>query len=226
MEFFMKKKLFVLCLLVAVCFSFFGCKTATLEVVKQNMSEWTKSYFCGETDAFYCTLSSGVREEDYETNGLSGDVVDFALLCIKFDTVPNSSLVRVTIEIDEEKQVVDMELNTLNGTYMYDFERQLTGNEKIVLSLNDQTVDMVAISNQFAISSDKALEIACKEFEKKILLKKSGKNLNSEFYLRVLDKNANNFEEIFWCFTVYNIDGENYSIIISAETGTILAKSN
>ena len=222
----MKKKMFLLCLLVAVCFSFFGCKTSTLEAVKANMSEWTKTYFCGETEDFYCTLSSGVREEDYETNGVSGEVVDFALLCIKFVSAPNSSLVRINIEIDDEKQVVDMELNTLNGTYMYDFERQLTGEENISMTLNDQTVEMVAVSNDFAVTSDKALEIASKEFETKILLKKSGMNLNSEFYLRVLDKNANNFDEIFWCFTVFNVDGENYSIIISAETGNILAKSN
>ncbi|MDE6583659.1 MAG: hypothetical protein K2K31_03330 [Clostridia bacterium] len=222
----MKKKIFIFMLLFAVTFSFWGCGTSTLKLVKANMSEWTKVYFCGETEDFYCTLNSGVREEDYELNGKSGEVVDFALLVVKFTAQPNSSLVRLLLEIDGEGQLIDMELNTLNNTYMFDLERQLSGTEQISVTLNDQTVDLVAISNDFAVSSDKALEIASAEFEKKILLKKSAGNLNSEFYLRVLDKKANNFDEIFWCFTVYNIDNENYSIIISAETGAILAKSN
>jgi len=43
--------------------------------------------------------------------------------------------------------------------------------------------------------------------------------------LKVLDKKANNFDNLFWCFTLLTNKNESYSVIISTVDGSVLAKT-
>lgn len=222
----MKKKAFLCFGLIVVCLSVVGCTKTTEDFVFGNLSEYTQIYYFGENENFYSTLSIGKRESDYLMNGKSGNCVDFSLLCVHLEQSVSSQTIVVTLKVNGEESQKELELNTLNDVYMIDLETIFTADENIEIKYNDSQIKLNPLSSDFSVDYKKAIKIASKELEDKILLKKSFSSLNAECYLRVLDKKANNFDGMFWCFTVLNVSNESYSVIISTENGSILAKSN
>ncbi len=205
--------------------NFFG--KSTEERVLENMSEWTKSYYYGEGETFSATISAGEREADYVMNGASGKNVDFALLTFRPNEEMKAKVVKVDVNIgDETISAQELELNAMNGTYMADIERSLTGDEAISVTFAEESVALENLSKNFGVDDKKAVEIASQELETQINKCKHGTNLGAECYLRVLDKQENDFDQLFWCFTVVNKKGENFSIVISTVDGKILAKSD
>lgn len=221
----MKKKIMLSVLLICVCVTSFACGKSTFDLVTENMSEWTKVYYYGENEDCYVSLTSGQREQTYLLNGKSEDKTDFALLSISLNKKTDLSLLKVIIKIDGQECEKELENNPLNNLFMTDLEMSLTGQEQIEIVYNQKSLTLSALSNSFAVNDVKAIEIACQNFEEQIKKKKSFNNLNAEMYLRILDKNANNFDGIFWCFTVLNVDNESWSIVISTQDGSILAKT-
>lgn len=221
----MKKKILIIFMLFGLTVSLFGCSSSTLDLVKENMSEMTKIYYMGENDSFYCTLAIGEREQTYLMNGQTSEKTDFALLSIVPSQNAYSNLIKAKIVIDGIESEVELEINGLNHNYMVDLEKSLSGDEEIEVIFEDQPLKLENVSKNFGVDYLQGLEIASNEMEEQILLKKTYKNLNAECYLRILDKKANGFDGLFWCFTVMNIDNESYSIVFSAEDGKVLAKS-
>lgn len=221
----MLKKVALGFMLTLVVVSLFGCGMSTMGLVEENMSELTKVYYMAENNDFYCTLSSGVREKNYLMNGESGEVTDFALLTIVPNQNVSGSLIKAHVKIDGVESEVELEINGLNHNFMVDLEKAFSGNEVVEVTYEGVGLVLENVSNDFSVDYNKAIEIACKEMNEQIVAKKKFSNLNAECYLRVLDKKANQFDSVFWCFTVLNVDNESYSIVLSAEDGTVLAKS-
>lgn len=211
--------------LLAVCLLSTGCGKETMDFVKENMSETVDVYFFGETPEVYGTISSGERELDYCVDGRSGEVTDYSLFSINFYNEVFGAVIKVNLTIDGVTSEVEMELNTLNNTYMTDLGEKLSGEEEISVEYMGENFEMENVSKDFAVGADEAIEIASNELSDAILRAKKYSNLNAECYLRVMDKRMNNFQDMFWCFTVVNVNGENFSIIISTVDGSVLAKS-
>lgn len=221
----MKKKVFLGMLMLVLCVSLFGCGQSTLKLVQKNMSELTKVYYFGENDTLSCSLTAGEREKEYSMDGKSGEVVDFCLLSLRLKEKSPAQLVKATVCINDEKIEGEFFVHPKTGDYMLDLERKMTGEENVKVEFAGQEVSLQNLSKDFGVDYIKALEIACDELEEKILVAKSFANLNAECYLRILDKKANDIDGTYWCFTVFNSEGKNYSVIISADDGTILTKS-
>ncbi len=221
----MKKKIFLAGLLAVVALSLFGCGKSLQTRIEENLSEHTCVYYYAEGEGYYATLSSGEREDEYLLNGKSEKKVDFALLAIKPSVGTSEKIIKANVAINGESKLYELELNDLNFTYMVDLEQRLSGDESISVEYAGQTLEMQNLSKDFAIDDVKAIEIACNELSDKIDGIRRGNNLNAECYLRVLDKKANNFDNMFWCFTVVTTDKQTFSVIISTVDGSILAKS-
>ncbi len=222
----MKKKMFLMAFLVVLGSVLAGCESSMGRLVRQNLSECAKVYYYGENEDFYCTLSSGEREEAYFMDGRATGCVDYALLTVNFNQSKADNVVVAEISVDEEVLQVELELNMMNGGYMVDLERQLTGDEKISIKVADEVLQLKCLSNEFGVDWRQTLEIASQEMLEALSRKKVGGKLNCEIYLRILDKKANDMDEIFWCVTILNVDDENFSIVISTVDGAVLAKSN
>lgn len=202
-----------------------SCGKTTLTRVKQNMSEWTTSYFYGKTENFSAALSSGQRENPYLLNGKSEKRVDFALLSITLQNATAAKIIKATVKIDGVESEKELEINGINPCFMVDLETRLSGSETIEVAYGGQSVKLENLSAGFKVNDEKALEIATKEIEDKILACKKGNVLNAECYLRVLDQDNNNFDKVFWCFSIINVKGESFSVIVSTEDGSVLAKN-
>ncbi len=222
----MKKKVLLGFAFALACVSLVGCGKTTSQRVEDNMSEWTTVYYYGEGENYYASMSSGTREGEYLLNGKSEKKVDYALLSLKPSESMSAKVIKVKLTIGEEETEQELEINGLNGCYMVDLEKKLSGEENIKISYGGKEVALSNLSKDFAIDDKKAIEIGTTELEEKILACKSGRKLNAECYLRVMDKQANNFEEVFWVFTVINVKNENFSVIISTADGKVLAKND
>ncbi len=220
----MKKKIILGAMIALAGIALFGC-ASTVDYVRENMSEWTKVYYYGAGENFYVTLSSGERESTYLVNGKSEENVGFALVSVVLNE-NEGQVIKATVSIDGEESLEELEINGLSTAYMVDLERELSGDEEIVITYNDESVTLTNLSENFSVSDEQAIEIATAELVEQITAMKSGVTLNSECYLRVLDKQANDFEEVFWCFTVVDINGQSSSVIISTTDGSVLAKTN
>ena len=212
--------------MAVLAFVLVGCDNSLLSLMKQNISECAKVYYFGENDKFYCTLSSGEREEAYFMDGQATGCVDYALLSVHFFENVQVRAVSAKICIDGEEKEIELEKNALNDNYMVDLECFLSGEEEVSITLFGQEQKLECLSNSFGVSFNDALEIASKEMAGQITRAKVGGNLNCEVYLRVLDKKANNMDEVFWCVTILNKNNENFSIVISTADGGVRAKSS
>ena len=222
----MMKKIALFSMVFVLSIFLIGCSVTTVDLVEENLSEYTQTYYFAENEDFYCTLSSGQRESEYLMDGKSGDSVNFALLSLVLNGDLQGKVIKVKVVIDGAESEEELEINSLNNAYMIDLEREFSGNEQVEVDFSGQRLKLENVSKAFGIDSKKALEIAVEQLEDKILAQKRYNELNSECYLRVLDKKANSFDDLFWCFTVLDIEGKSSSVIISTIDGSVLAKSN
>ncbi len=158
-------------------------------------------------------------------NGISEKKVDFSLLTLNFYNETFGNGINIKVVIDGVESTKFLELNTLNNTYMIDLETKFSGKEEISVEYMEEKITLENVSKDFKVGANKAIEIASKELSKFIMKEKKMSSLNAECYLRVLDKRANNFQDMFWVFTVVNTKNENYSVVISTVDGSVLSKS-
>lgn len=221
----MMKKLIVVFSLVFILFGVAGCGKTINNHVKENMSEITKDYYFGENDSFYATLSVGERESSYLYNGQSTESVDFALLTLTFKN--GSSLNTVEVVLNDGANSYDVELmsDDMSVDFMADIVNLFSFGEAFTLTYNNENVELTRISDEFGIDYQEALNIACGNLKEELESCKSYNNFNAECYLRVLREKENNFDNLYWCFTCLNYEGESFSIVFSTVDGEILAKS-
>lgn len=222
----MKKRMFfVLLMTLFVASVACGCGKTTYQLVKENMSEITNVYYYGENDDFYCSLSSGEREKNYLMDGRKSETVEFALFSLSFSKPRQNSMIKVFVTIGQTREEKEFELNTLNNKYMFDLGKSVGEGEEVFVEFEKSVLKLECLSKDFGVNADKALRIASEELEKQILACKSFNTLNAECYLTVLDKKANHFDGVFWCFSILNTQNQTFSIIISTKDGAVLAKN-
>ncbi len=221
----MKKRLLAIVLLFCVL-CFVGCGKKTEEIVIENMSELTKDFFFGENEKCYATLSVGTREKDYLMDGKSTPKTDFSLFCITFFEENVKNMIVVEVSVNGQKKMYDMEFNSFSNAYMVDLEKKILPDDEIAFAYEGESVSLANLSKNFGVNWKEAISIACKNFEKAIDGEIKHGVCSAEFYLKILDKRANNFDDFFWCFTILNDKNESKSIIISTTDGSVLAKSN
>lgn len=221
----MMKKLIVVFSLVFILFGVAGCGKTINNHVEENMSEITKDFYFGENDSFYATLSVGERESSYLYNGQSTESVDFALLTLTFKN--GSSLNTVEVVLNDGANSYDVELmsDDMSVDFMADIVNLFSFGEAFTLTYNNENVELTRISDEFGIDYQEALNIACENLKEELESCKIYNNFNAECYLRVLREKENNFDNLYWCFTCLNYEGESFSIVFSTVDGEILAKS-
>ena len=221
----MMKKLIVAFSLVFILFGVAGCGKTINNHVEENMSEITKDFYFGENDSFYATLSVGERESSYLYNGQSTESVEFALLTLTFKN--GSSLNTVEVVLNDGANSYDVELmsDDMSVDFMADIVNLFSFGEAFTLSYNNENVELTRISDEFGIDYQEALNIACENLKEELESCKIYNNFNAECYLRVLREKENNFDNLYWCFTCLNYEGESFSIVFSTVDGEILAKS-
>ena len=217
----MLKKLLIGSLCFVCIAMFVGCgQMDSLTLVKNNMSERCDVYFYSDNDDFNVSIASGQREESYIYDGKSQPKVDFALLVAEIDS---SESEMCQVSIDGEQSQVLLEFNYRTGKHMADLQKKLTGQEQIQVTYLDKTANMECKSKDFAVSSDKAIELGCQHLKDFIEPLCDGNNFKGECYLRVMDKLTGEENGTVWLFSVLSSDCKIANVIISTSQPQVLA---
>lgn len=197
----MKKLLFCVMISLICCA---GCGNS----VSVSMSEQTEVYFYGEQDDMKASVSVGKREEPYILDGIHCDVVDFSLVVIETDK-PIVDSFNIVLSVNGKEFDVVLELNPLNMTYMADAGLKILGEDRVVIQVDNMTMQLNNISKDFVVGSRDAIQIATdKIVDKNIDMGKS------EAYLKLLNGNKFGGQGLYWYFTLLSENGESENILI------------
>ena len=219
------KRRFVVAFVIVAVLLLTGCGAKMIEKVEENTSEITKQFFFGESEKMYATLAVGEREENYLMDGKSHPKTDFSLFSVVFYEDIDKNIIVVSLSVDEKRETFEMEYNSFSNSFMADLGKRDFSDKNIVLSYGDQSVVLENLSKQFGVDWKKAIEIGCDNLKQQIENAEVARKIDAEFYLKVLDKKANNFDNFFWCFTLLTKNGDTYSVVISTIDGSVLAKT-
>ena len=204
----MKKYFFMLLLIPILAFA--GCGK---ESVKDNMSEVTHLYFFGEQDGYECSISVGLREQNYIMDGKHGQTCEFSLVSLKCPEV-TSDKIEVTISIDGNTQNLSLEFNPLNSNYMADLGYNLSQDASVFLSFQNVTISLVERTSSFDVNYDQAIDIALATIGKEADCFYKNNSFLGEGYLKILDGTRFGGDGLFWCFTIVGEEQISKNVLI------------
>lgn len=226
----MKKISFFMVILMAG-FIFCSCsKVSVLELSKEKTSEVRENFYYQEKDDYVLTFSSGMREKDYNLDGVnSGEVVEFGLITLysKSHALLNDYNSTYSLAYNDEDILGNLERNPYDGSLVADIGTKINQDTiNIKLYFNNQEIDfeLVNVSKDWAVKSGDALEIACvhlaNELEKYVS--------KGRFYGEVYIKIAYNFSlnnDCMWYVKFLAPDFSYVSVVIDVATGNVISSS-
>lgn len=216
------KKLFFCFALLLLPLLFAGCNGQTLGV-EESMSEITNVYFQGFNGNDRASISVGLREEPYILNGYHGQDCEFSLIVLSISDNMEENVLNATLTINGEESQVELEFNPLANAYMQDLGYNLQPDDQVSLTYGNKIINFSNVSQDFAVSSEEAIDIAKMKLIDEISDLTNNGNFEGECYLKVLGESGSDFRQLFWAFSIVSRDGQTYNVIISASDGSVLA---
>ncbi len=204
-------------------FLFTGCEKSLKDNLQNSKAEIVENYFFAKGETFSCSISSGEREEPYSYDGRAEDMVDFSILTIFFQS-PSFSIL-ADVFINEKKRTQTLAVNPINGHYICDLKVFLKIDDKIEICFNDETLELKPLSKDFEISFEKAFVTGVEFLSSEIENLFSKDVFQVEIYLRVLEIQDNNFDQLFWYFGVIGKNKTNFYCIIDTQSGKIIQQN-
>ena len=215
------KKVFPLIFLFILPLFLVGCGTKKFQL-QEYMSEITTSYYQAEGEGLNISLSVGQREIDYKVDGLHGATCGFSLFEIKFDNILEENTINISVIIDGKDYSLVLEHNPVNNTYMGDLGFAISNDSSVQVKVEGQTLNLTNVSNNFAVSSDEALEKASVVLIDELASCYNNGNFCGECYLKILNEQDGSFNELFWCFSLVCNQGIKYDVVINVQTGEVV----
>lgn len=219
---FMKKCLiFVFCFVFVVIF-FISCNKKNN--IENNLSEVTKIYFQGENSNgnLKCSISVGQREDPYKIDGYHNINCDFSLITLK-GIEYFSDQIQVNLNVNENLQNVTLFYHPVNDVYINDLGYALKEDDRIEVEYDEEKFIVYNLSKNFKIDYKEALKISKESLKIEIEELCKNNNFCGECYLKVLTNNNDNI--LFWYFSIQTRDKKSVNLILSVDSGQIVAKN-
>ncbi len=192
--------------------------------LEDNISEITKIYYQGSDSngTVSASISIGQREEPYIIDGVHRPLCDFSLFVLNFNQPLEEEEIITRLTINGEEQDFIMYLNPVNHQYMADLGYALEKDENIIITYQDYTVSFSNVSDNFVVSWAQALEIAKNSLGERLDSFYEGNNFRGECYLKVLTEQNDNFDDLFWYFSIVGQNNEVVNVVIDINSGEVL----
>ena len=195
----------------------FGGSRGLYQLALDNISEARFHMKYSQSTELRAQFFSGIREENYQIDGRSGNTIPFALLNI--EPLPGVSRFLTTqemsgvLQIGTEQIEVTLERNQFGDNFAADIGRLVDINQDIEfrLALGTDTVifEFKPMMNENAIGWEEALRIAVDNFASQL----SG--VEFEVYIKIITDNAHT--TAFWLVQFVTCCNENLLVLITQE---------
>ena len=225
----MKKKIFVLLLVLVSIFPFSACGKEKINISNYLIEE-REHLFTANDDLYNVSLSSGKREVNYNLDGVVNELTDFAILTLyrnDFKSLANDTYSYV-VTINNENLTGFLKKNEIDNLYSTDLEIAIpadaTINVKISFTGYSFNKDLVNTSRDFAVDKNTALNLANNELIKDVEnIVSDGSKI--EVVTKILkDHSSPELKNYYWYIGVISTNGETLGLLIDANSGDVIAK--
>lgn len=216
------KKMFVCIVAFLSMFLMVGC-TQKREI-KESFSEITYAYFCGVSldEKMTASISVGKREEPYIIDGKHGKNCDFSLLIVKFDFYVEENEISVDFYSNNIKDVIILEYNPLNSTFMVDLGYALENENVYSLGYQNYILEFKNESEGFKVDYNLAIKKSLETLGEKILSYYRGNNFEGECYLKIFSKLEDGKQNLYWIFTVVGENQKSNNVVIDIQQDKVI----
>ena len=227
----MKKKLIIFTLLALCVFSLTACgKKEEINLANYTIEERDALYTAND-DIYSVSLSSGLREIDYNLDGIINEKTNFALLT--FNRNNNQPLANDTysysVKINEEIKTGFLEKNPTNNSYSADLETEIPINAIVEVKISftgynfNQTLNNTY--SEFTVDKSTALNIANNQLSEEVKNILKNKNTSIEVVMKILkDYSDTELKTYYWYVGAVSNEGETLGVLIDANSGEVIAK--
>lgn len=226
----MKKKLLIFTMLAVCLFGLTACGKSSIDLCKYLIEE-RNNLFTAQDSLYTVTLSSGMRENNYNYDGKIDEKVEFGVLTLmRNDSNPLANdTYTYTITINEEELSGTMEKSPVDNSYAVDIGKLVADdtvvNVKIKFTGYQFNQDLINTSNDFSVDKKAALTLANKELKDDIKNILSDKNNKIEVVMKILKDSSNTeINRFYWYIGVISTNGETLGLLIDTNSGDIIAK--
>ena len=224
-----KKKLLVCLLFTFMITSLVACGKTGFDI-NNHVIEKRENLFAANDNLYSATLSTGMRESNYNFDGVVNEMIPFGILTLtRIDNLPlaNDSYSYI-VKIGENSYSGFLQKNNDNS-YSADLETNTIGDEQINVQISftgytfNKNLDN--ISSSFQVDSASALKVAETELKDAIKNILSDKNVKIEVVMKTMKDYSNEeTKNYFWYVGIISTNGDTLGVLINANTGEIIAK--
>lgn len=226
----MKKKLLIFTLLAICLFGFTACGKTNIKL-SDFLIEERNNLFTAKDNLYTVTFSTGLREKNYNYDGIIDEKVDFGVLTlIRNDSNPLANdTYSYKITINEEEFTGNMEKSPIDNSYAVDIEKRVEDDAIINVEIRFTGYtfrqDLTNTSKDFVVDKNTALNQANNELKTEIENLLKDKNNKIEVIMKILKDSSNSeVNRFYWYIGIISTNGETLGILIDTNTGEIIAK--
>lgn len=184
------KKILISILLLLFIFNI-GC-SYKINSVLNNLSELQLTYFIYEDENYSISLISGIREKDYELNGISTENKNYCVLML--EQLNFKEISSLNIRINGKDNFVSPLLNPYNNNYVYDLEISIAKDSLISIAFEDNFFTLNNIAINFNYDYKQCLKKIIKD--EKLINYFNGGDFIGEVFIRLIK--LKDFDNIFY----------------------------
>ncbi len=225
-----KKKIAICTLLGLSAFGLSACDNKDLNL-SNYVIEQREQLHTASDDMYSVSFSTGMRESNYNFDGVVNEMVPFGVLTItRNDNLPLANdTYSYIVTIGEQSYSGFLSKSNTDNSYSADLEVNPISDEAInaQISFTGYTFnqDLEKTSSTFQVDSASALRVAEKELKDDINNLLSDKNVKIEVVMKIMkDYSSKELKNYYWYVGVVSTNGDTLGILLDANSGEIIAK--
>ena len=201
---------------------FVGCSVPLEQLVSENVSEYRQNFFFGQNQNFSASFTDGQREEEYIANGKKTKLVDFGVLVVRANKDIGTKP-KFVLKINDKSFEGELEVNPFDRSLVADIEMRVGKDDKIVLTIDGEILELQNLSSTWQINCTKALNIFLEHNRQKISQYQNKDSLDGEIFIKIV-ADKSNISNIYYFVLFVGKDSNVIANLICVKTGEIVQK--
>ena len=222
-------KFFLLIISVVLLFSWCGQRLE--KDIIDNISEIREFMLFSKDSGASVSMMCGYREMEYKLNGISTELIEFGVVTVRmFEEISGELDMNYVLFVGTEKFAGVMSKNPFDGTFVIDIHKIIDKIANVILQLElgewDRSYKLTRIDEDWGIKSRDCIKVLIERYEKELKNFYNKKEWCAEVYVKIVDESDRNVSNFYFYISVLGRNGDSISMIVSPQTGEILASNS